>query len=400
MLAHKNLALNRQATQSSTCRWSKSELPEQDARSGNNGKTNIKDTFHTGWEKDPWWQVDLGDLYAVERVNLFNRVTAKERLKQFSIVTSVDGKDWSSAFSKRNDEVFEQLDVTLDPVPVARYVRVRLDGVGCLHFRECEVFGRSLSEDEREPLLAQDATLRKSRTALPKGRQGHLSSAGGFDVFVDTKQYYSEICSAIDQGFYEARERGLVRKLVKPGDKVLEIGTAIGVVTMTAASIVGAENVFTFDANPDIVADAKLNFERNNLGEIDANVGILRNRADFREGEQAAFYVSKAFWRSRLDAKPHEKDIVKTVHIPVYCLENELKRSGATVLICDIEGGEADLLTEADLSGIRLMIMETHYWAVGAPAIDKMIGRLIGAGLSMDLVHSKDQVVVLRRHPD
>jgi hypothetical protein len=39
--------------------WSNGETPEPDAAGGNNGYINGDFGFHTGFERDPWWQVDL-----------------------------------------------------------------------------------------------------------------------------------------------------------------------------------------------------------------------------------------------------------------------------------------------------------------------------------------------------
>ena len=391
----KNLALNKPATQSSTSEWSTHQDPRKDARAANNGRTRSRQFFHTKSENRPWWQVDLGDDYLVESVSIYNRPNYQARLKRFSILRSIDGKNWNVAFAKQNDEVFDQITVDIPGECLARYLRIRLDGLTCLHFQECEVFGRRPDPQVRRRLLAREAELGMD---IPEGRSGHISELAGLFVFVDEVQYGEGICASIDEGYYEGRECGLVETYVKPGDRVLEIGTAIGVVTMSAARIVGAENISTFDANPDIVADAKQNFARNGLAGIDAQVGVLKNRRTYRPGESAKFYVAEAFWSSRLNASPSAKGIVKTVDVPVFCLEEELRRRNANVMIVDIEGGEADLMSQADLSQVRLIIMETHYWSVGIRRIDAMISGLIGAGFSIDLVASKDQVVVLRRH--
>ena len=390
----KNLALGKPAAQSSTSQWSVDPDPSKDARAGNNGRTNSGRFFHTSSENRPWWQVDLGADYLVENVRIYNRRRYQERLKHFSILSSSDGRTWNVAHTKDSGEVFDQISVDISGECLARYVRIRLDGVGCLHFQECKVFGRSPDPETRSRLLQREADLKEDL----QGRQGHVSELRGLSVFVDEIQYGDRICTSIDEGFYEKRESGLVDAYVQPGDRVLEVGTAIGVVTMTAARIVGARNVSTFDANPDIVADAKRNFARNGMAQINAQVGVLTNRKRYRPGQHAKFYVAEAFWASRLNASPTGAGIVKTVEIPVFCLEEELERSKANVMIVDIEGGEADLLSEADLGQVRMIIMETHYWSVGERRIDAMIGSLIRAGFSMDLVASRDQVVVLRKH--
>jgi FkbM family methyltransferase len=186
--------------------------------------------------------------------------------------------------------------------------------------------------------------------------------------------------------------------LLRPGDRVLEVGTAIGVVSMAAAAIVGPEAVATYDANPAIVADAKRNFKANGLGRISANVGILRNRAAWSSSEtELDFHISRDFWASRLDPGPTTEDIVQIVKVPLVPLEDAIARHRANVLICDIEGGEVDLLTGADLSSIRAILMETHYWSAGRRQIDEMVRYLVGAGFDINLDLVGDHVMVLDR---
>ncbi len=89
---------------------------------------------------------------------------------------------------------------------------------------------------------------------------------------------------------------------------------------------------------------------------------------------------------------------MKVVEAPVYCLEDEIAEFlGANVLLCDIEGGEIDLLIDADLSGIRLLIMETHYWMAGEAATDALVSKLIRDGFAIHLGASGEHVSVFRR---
>jgi FkbM family methyltransferase len=178
---------------------------------------------------------------------------------------------------------------------------------------------------------------------------------------------------------------------------VLEVGTAIGVVSMTAALIVGVGSVVTFDANPDIVADAQANFRRNGLAGISGRTGVLTCRRRFVRDAGVDFFVARDFWASRLDAKADDADIVKVVRVPRLCLEAEIAAYRATVLICDIEGGEVDLLSGAELDGIRLIIMETHYGVVGEGPTDAMIRELILQGFAFHLGASGGHMAVLRR---
>jgi FkbM family methyltransferase len=228
-----------------------------------------------------------------------------------------------------------------------------------------------------------------------KAGKGRLVRVGGFSVFVDNR-YAPDIQTALDRGYYEDRERELVRTFLRPGDKVIEIGAGIGVVAMSAASIVGESHVTTFDANPEILIDAEENFRRNGFN-IATRAGLLRNRRQYAPNSFTNFYVDNAFWASRLDASARTPGIIRTIQAPVYCLEDEIASVSANVLLCDIEGGEVDLLSDADLSRVTLIIVETHSWIAGKAAIEAMARKIIAQGLAIDPSESAGHVSVFRR---
>ena len=98
------------------------------------------------------------------------------------------------------------------------------------------------------------------------------------------------------------------------------------------------------------------------------------------------------------DGFPEQHDkIVDVVMVPTACLEDQIADHRATVLVCDIEGGEVDLLVGADLSGIRLIIMEIHTWAVSEAANGDMIRGLLAQGFNVDFHASGQGIAVLRR---
>jgi FkbM family methyltransferase len=393
----KNIALNRPATQSSTSSWSTSSIKEVDAVVANNGDITSSRWFHTTREFRPWWQVSLEGYFIVKRVVIYNRLDANERLKRFSILRSNDGKNWFECFSKKDDVVFNEYTAELTENCLARFIRIRIDGTESLHFRECQIFGDLATSSEKNDFLELDDIALLHRRALPEGRNGHITEIGGFYVFVDEDKYGESIRRSLDTGRYEGRERQLVSEFLSPRDRAIEIGTAIGVVTMTAASIVGPGNIVTFDANPEIISDAKGNFRRNDFHDIRSNTAILVNNKNFNEGASATFHISRDFWGSRLNIGPNGDDIVKSIAIPVMNLERQISETNSNVLICDIEGGEVDLLVGADLSNIRMIIMETHYWSAGESATDAMLRSLIMQGFSMHLGASGSHVSILRR---
>ena len=130
-----NLAAGKAATQSS----SPFGGDAQRAVDGNtNGNWFNSSVSHTGFEFQPWWQVDLGAVKSIGEVVVFNRTDCcSERLSNFDILLSSDGIDWQVAAS------FSGVAPTRTPFAVSgsgRLVRVRLRGTDYLSLAEVEVF--------------------------------------------------------------------------------------------------------------------------------------------------------------------------------------------------------------------------------------------------------------------
>ncbi len=345
--------------------------------------------------------MDLGDIHALHRVEIVNREAHAERLRHFTLLTSVDGQAWTTVFRKGDAGVFgadgAPYVVALDPPAVGRFLRLRLDDDGVLHFHQLRAYGRPASPPERAEASNRSAVEAARQADFAAGRQGEVLGIGGFSIFTDTERYSPPILGAFRRGDYEGREREVLRQVLRRDDRVLEVGTAIGLVSMTAAAAVRAASVRTFDANAAIVADARRNFAFNGLGDIQADAAVLKNRRRWGgPGEHMAFGVSRDFWSSRLGAGEDDEDIVEVVQVPTQCLEDELAAHRANVLICDIEGGEIDLLLEADLNGLDLILLETHYWATGERAAGDLVRKLVNDGFDIHLGLSGAHVTLLQ----
>jgi FkbM family methyltransferase len=148
-----NVALNCPATQSSTSRWSTEPEPDVDARVANNGDVVSESFFHTGMEVGPWWQVDLGELFFVDKIVLYNRNDVMDRLERFTVFGSEDGRQWVPIHKKSDDSHFRVFAANITGKEAVRFVRLRLDGHNFLHFRELQIFGRRAAGSVRANLL-------------------------------------------------------------------------------------------------------------------------------------------------------------------------------------------------------------------------------------------------------
>jgi len=141
-----NLARGRPALMSSIWKG----LPAQDlaraAAAGNDGRITGAAAFHTEFEAEPWWQVDLEGPHAITHVRLFNRMGFQERCTRVSILVSMTGVEFTLAAAKLDAALFGGVDghpyvFEFDPPVPARFVRVALIGEGILHLDEIEVYG-------------------------------------------------------------------------------------------------------------------------------------------------------------------------------------------------------------------------------------------------------------------
>lgn len=120
---------------------------EDDARGGCDGVIDGRWGFHTAMEDDPWWQVDLGEKTAIERIRVFNRCDeTASRIASLSIATSDDGRRWETIYEHDGSVFFGHSDgapLEVSPEDVsARYVRLQLAGHVYFHLDEVEIFAR------------------------------------------------------------------------------------------------------------------------------------------------------------------------------------------------------------------------------------------------------------------
>jgi FkbM family methyltransferase len=108
-------------------------------------------------------------------------------------------------------------------------------------------------------------------------------------------------------------------------------------------------------------------------------------RDDFL-GSSAADFVGEG------KERPSER-----VEVPVLAADRVIADAGPTVLVCDIEGAEVEVLPLMDLSGLRAAIVELHPQWVGAAGVASMFSAMARAGLTYFPRTSQGKVVTFRR---
>lgn len=173
---------------------------------------------------------------------------------------------------------------------------------------------------------------------------------------------------------YEDGEREMLRRCVRAGDKVLEIGGGIGFVGMAAAKIAGEGNVISYEANPRQKEVIEANYALN------SPVPELRMKAVTRDGEPVTFHQSDNVISSSI----YQRDEAQTaITVPIDALADILAELCPDVVVMDVEGAEIKLLADVDLAEVRAMVVELHPHIVGEDKIAALMTSLEARGFEV-----------------
>ncbi len=120
--------------------------PAQDAAGAVDGVKDGTYGFHTSSDDKPWWQVDLGQPAALDRIVIYNRGdgNVEGRTARLQVLLGADGKIWTSLYQHNGAKFSGFVDKKPLLVPAggkkARFVRIQLPEQGYLHLDEVEVY--------------------------------------------------------------------------------------------------------------------------------------------------------------------------------------------------------------------------------------------------------------------
>ncbi|MCL1471483.1 FkbM family methyltransferase [Argonema antarcticum] len=213
-------------------------------------------------------------------------------------------------------------------------------------------------------LLAEYRTLTKPS----------LVKLEGIAIRVDP--YFSEpIRASIYRGHYEADEMKIVKSHLFPNDIVMEIGAGIGLISSYCAKKIGSERVFTYEANPELETHIRETYKLNSVFPT-LEICLVGDRP----GEET-FYIEKNFWSSSIT--PWNQN-ARSVKVPVKSFNEEVRRINPSFLIMDVEGGEYDILKNADFYNIQKLAIELHEKLIGSEKVQFVKAKLDEAGFQVN----------------
>ncbi len=200
------------------------------------------------------------------------------------------------------------------------------------------------------------------------------------------------ILKAIESGQYEWQEALAAKRILRPDDRVLELGAGLGFLSSFVQSTTPVAKYLAVEADARLLAHIRKTHTLNNIQNVELINAAVTSSPEALSSGYMDFTQNRAFWASGPETEHGVKTRVST--IPFHDIVRE---QGVNVVLCDIEGGEWELLNEADLSAIRALSMEIHPAITGRKKIASMFDQIHAQGLLYDSTASNGQVVAFTR---
>lgn len=185
----------------------------------------------------------------------------------------------------------------------------------------------------------------------------------------------AEMRQKIVKGAYETNEIMLLPNLISTEDKVLEIGSAIGFISLYCKKVLGVKTLVTVEANPETIKHLKRNYELN-----DASPNLIA-AALSPEDRTIDFFVSPMFWTDSLvsNSSNNKKTAIKVRGVTFESLINNCGIN-PTAIIIDIEGAEQYITLDHIPPTVSKILIETHAKFIGIRKAYSVLENLIKRG--------------------
>lgn len=213
----------------------------------------------------------------------------------------------------------------------------------------------------------------------------------GLRVPVTGQHVIKGIVDQLLDGDYESPETDAIMALLKPDDTVLELGVGIGVVSALAAQAAPQARIECFEANPNLIEPIRDLHEANGITNVTVNNAVL---VPGPGGGTRRFHLHPSFASGSLVETSESSG---STDVPAIGFAETVEKLCPNFLIMDIEGGEAEILTGADLSGFRVLVLELHPDVLTRPEVKGIFDACIGSGLYPRVELSRGQVVAFER---
>jgi FkbM family methyltransferase len=185
-------------------------------------------------------------------------------------------------------------------------------------------------------------------------------------------------------GAYEEREYEVLSRLLEPADRVLELGSGLGFITVVCAQ--RCSSVSSVEANPLLLDTLRETFRRNGVAPQ------LLSGMVCSTGAEQTLFVGRDFWSS----SSYDRGGAAT-RVGGLAFGQLLAEHLPTVLVIDIEGAELGLTSETIAPGVRTVVIELHAKVTGVDGARRVRDWIAGQGFEVTHDWGDRSVVVYER---
>lgn len=186
-------------------------------------------------------------------------------------------------------------------------------------------------------------------------------------------------------GKYESHERQLLKSFLQTGDRVLELGASLGIISSLVLKSIGPQGrLLAVEANPTLSEPFHRHLAANGFRAELVNCVCIPTWGD---DEASRGVHSVRAGRNTLEGRVVDEGSGDELRIEArtagaICAEHNFQPNA---VICDIEGGESVWITKADTipRGVRKILIELHPWLVGPVEAGETLAAIGNAGFKV-----------------
>ena len=177
---------------------------------------------------------------------------------------------------------------------------------------------------------------------------------------------------------YEAPEIAVCKKIIEPGEKILEIGGAIGFVGLFCLISLKAETVVSVEPNPMTLKRFRKNYQLNGFTPNIIEAAI----AD--EDKNIQLKTSSEFWTDSILTFSNNSmaDLIEVKAMTLASILRATKEQFSTLII-DVEGAETLIKWDQLPSSVGKLVLELHPDMVGHPTAYHVLNEILDRGFQV-----------------
>lgn len=213
----------------------------------------------------------------------------------------------------------------------------------------------------------------------------------GLTIPLDNSVITDPILDTLWKNCYERPELRALSGLMRPNDRVLELGLGMGLVSGIMAKRHSSAHFISYEANPNMQPVITRLHRVNNIGNVEIRLAVV---APLDHGPTRRFRIHRHFTESSLVAASTD---LAEIEVPVHDPTTVMGEVCPDLLLCDIEGAEEELIPVLPLEGLRAAVIELHPHIVSRAGMARIFRSFLDAGLVPVVECSTETVVAFER---